>query len=112
MLTDDSNEPELFLFQSTSKNPRLSFTRLLPTDYPLRVLLGNAEKEDVKLNILQGKGPNFYLVFINMFAIEQYLKLTGELRQSVTETNYITQLDNISMINSKLFLYYNFGRYI
>lgn len=82
LLLDDSAEPELFLFKAQEvKNLRLAFIRLLPTDYPLRMLLGNAEPSDKEgLTILQSKGPKFYLLFINMAAIEKYLTHTGDIR--------------------------------
>lgn len=106
-LTEDQNEPELFLFQSDCKQHRLAFTRILLTDYPLRVLIGNADDKDKELNILKGqfsrdyKGSTFYLVFINMSSIERYLTNIGELRQSEIETNTITQFSKIIMSNSK-----------
>lgn len=81
LLTDDSSEPELFLFNAQKGvHPRLSFVRLLPTDYPLRMLLGNADPTDKQLSILESKGPNYYLLFINMAAIERYLIFAGDIR--------------------------------
>lgn len=81
-------------------NPRLAFVRLLPTDYPLRMLLGNAEPSDKKLSILESKGPKYYLLFINMAAIERYLIYTGDIRQSPAETDSITQFSKIIMSNN------------
>lgn len=99
---DDQSEPELFLFKAQEvMNPRLAFVRLLPTDYPLRMLLGNAEPSDKKLSILESKGPKYYLLFINMAAIERYLIYTGDIRQSPAETDSITQFSKIIMSNSK-----------
>jgi hypothetical protein len=66
------NEPELYLFNTQAKNHMLAFVRLMPTDYPLRVLLGNADlksnSEDSNrgaLKILKD-GPNYFLVFLTM----------------------------------------------
>jgi hypothetical protein len=50
----------------------LAFVRLMPTDYPLRVLLGNADLKNNQeesnrdaLKILRD-GPNHFLVFLTM----------------------------------------------
>ena len=79
----------------------------------MRVLLGNIDEKEKDLSILRAKGPTFFLVFINMVSIERYLMHTGELRQSITETNSITQFSKIIMSNSKsLSTFLTLGRHL
>jgi hypothetical protein len=72
LLLDDLNEPELYLFNTQSKNEMLRFVRLMPTDYPLRVLLGNADlksnSEDSNRDALKilKDGTKYFLVFLTM----------------------------------------------
>jgi len=44
------------------------------------MLLGNADPTDKQLSILESKGPNYYLLFINMATIERYLIYAGDIR--------------------------------
>lgn len=84
---DDRTELDLFLFNTGAKNLMLAFTRLLPTDYPLRMLKGN--------------GATCCLVYVSIHQIERYLIHMNSLKIAVPESNPVTQLSKLILNNSK-----------
>ena len=54
---EERNEPDLYLFKKNIN--KLNFTRLLPSDYPFRLIKGN--------------GAGFLLFYINCVQIENFM---------------------------------------
>lgn len=64
--TKSQEDPDLYLFSKSAQKPFLAFTKLLPTDFPLRALKGN--------------GPTYCLLFVTVSQLQEFLAFKGAWR--------------------------------
>lgn len=72
---DDRTELDFYIFHTQAKCMLLAFTRVLPSDYPLRLLTGN-------------KQP-CYLVYVSLAQIETFLVNSGWISKILPEHNAV-----------------------